>query len=212
MLTCKLLNHLGALQFSYYIFNTYLITLFIALNILVFLYDYQYQLIKKRILVFNNAKRVGGRIIMVKTNNISDNDSKTKNPKKKSNLKYRKTGLSKEVSNDYKNKILKFMINEKPFLDSEINLKSFSDRINISKHHVSQVINEHFELNFNEFVNLYRIDESKILIEKMDANKLNISEIAYKCGFNSRSTFYSSFKKHINISPSDYKSNLIPTI
>lgn len=96
---------------------------------------------------------------------------------------------------------------QKPYQNQELNIQNLAEQLGHSARIISEVINRHFEQNFSEFVNSYRIEEAKALIEAAD-HKTTILEILYAVGFNSKSSFYTSFKQHTGITPSEYKKNL----
>ena len=203
-LEVRILYNLGILETNFYYFNSILISTFVLSTI--------YFLIYKKVNSFQHNQQsnpsIGGDNPIYNLNEAVEFDYKDSLDYKKSNfIKYEKTGLSKNLSLEYKKRILNFMENEKPYLNPDINLSLFSKQVNISRHHLSQVINEHFKLNFQEFVNKYRIMESIKLIENNDAARLNIKDIAYKSGFNSRTSFYEFFRRHIHASPTEYKKN-----
>ena len=124
--------------------------------------------------------------------------------------KYKKTGLSKDVSFEHKNRLMDFMEKEKPYLDNQLRLDHLADKLNLSRHHISQVINEHFDASFFDFINSYRIEEAKIMLK--DNYELSISDVSYSSGFNNRVSFYNAFKKSTGVTPSEFKSfeNKIP--
>ncbi|TSE07117.1 AraC family transcriptional regulator [Aquimarina algiphila] len=117
--------------------------------------------------------------------------------------KYQKTGLSKKYSLELKTILIDFMKEDKPYLDNQIRISHLAKKLNISKHHMSQVINEHFDLSFFDFINTYRVDQAKHMLTK--DNNLNMTEILYSCGFNNRVSFYKAFKKFTKMTPSEYK-------
>ena len=73
----------------------------------------------------------------------------------------------------------------------------------ISAKILSQIVNEYSHKNFNDFINSYRIEESKKQLEGKN-NEKYISEILYSVGFNSRSSFYNAFKKNTGLAPGEY--------
>ena len=75
----------------------------------------------------------------------------------------------------------------------------------ISPYHISQVFNDCFNKNFYDFINLYRIEESKKLLRNPKNNEKTILEILYEAGFNSKSTFNALFKKHTGVTPTEYR-------
>ncbi len=119
-------------------------------------------------------------------------------------IKYKKTGLSPALSLEMKQKLLDIMQREKPHLNNELRLDDISRLMNLSRNHTSQIINEHFNLSFFDFVNRYRIKEAKNLLMKNADNKLTMTQIAYDVGFNNRASFYKAFKKFTDFNPSDY--------
>ena len=96
---------------------------------------------------------------------------------------------------------------KKPHLQPSISLPELAQLLSISKHHLSQVINESFNLNFNDFINMYRIDEAMTLLQDKTNCSKTILEVAYIVGFNSKSTFNSAFKKHTGQTPKEFKNN-----
>ncbi len=119
--------------------------------------------------------------------------------------KYQKTGLSDTYSKEIKDRLEYLMEREKLFLDPELRLDKIAELLHISRHHASQVINENFNMHFNDYVNTYRIEEVKCrLSSNFQNSSVTISEIAYSCGFNNRTSFYRAFKKITNLSPKEY--------
>ncbi|MEY8760693.1 helix-turn-helix domain-containing protein [Chryseobacterium tongliaoense] len=99
----------------------------------------------------------------------------------------------------------KLMESEEPYLDSELNLIKLSELLSVSTHHLSYVINSGFQKNFFQFVNEYRIQHAKHLLKDNNSNKLSILGIAYESGFNSKTSFNTTFKKLTGKTPSEFK-------
>jgi AraC-like DNA-binding protein len=59
-------------------------------------------------------------------------------------------------------------------------------------------------MNFNDFVNRYRVSFFKDLIRKSEYHQWTLEAIANKAGFNSRTTFIRAFTKFADCSPSEY--------
>jgi len=116
--------------------------------------------------------------------------------------KYQNTGLTQSHSNELKDNLLQYMKTEKPYLESNLRLNDLAEKLNLSRHHTSQVINEHFDTNFFDFINTYRIEEAKSLLS--ENNDSNITDIIYSSGFNNRASFYKTFKKHTSMNPGEY--------
>lgn len=121
-------------------------------------------------------------------------------------LKYKKTGLSKVITSELKIKLVQYMENEKPFLNQELRMLDIANQLGISAHHTSQLINEGFSMNYSDFINSYRLKEAvKILgdTSKQRVN-MNISEVAFNSGFNTRASFYNAFKKTFKTTPREF--------
>jgi AraC-like DNA-binding protein len=67
------------------------------------------------------------------------------------------------------------------------------------------IINRHFDINFYEFVNNYRIEETqKILVDPKNKDK-TITDVYLEVGFNSKSVFNTFFKKIVGQAPAEYR-------
>ncbi len=120
--------------------------------------------------------------------------------------KYRLTEI--EIEENYQ-KILNYLASQKPYLDKKINLTKFSSDIGACSHNISLTINTKFKLNFFDFINFYRVEEAKKMLENLDKN-IKLEAVGYECGFNSKSSFYRAFKKFTGTSPLEYQKNLNP--
>ena len=118
-------------------------------------------------------------------------------------IKYETSGLSNNFAKELRGQLDLLMCREKPFLNPELGLNDLSEKLDISRHHTSQLINEQYGKNFYEFINMYRIVEAKKLLG--ESENLTIEEIAYKSGFNNRISFYKSFKKYEGMAPTQYR-------
>ena len=101
--------------------------------------------------------------------------------------------------------LISCMEEEKSYRDSLLSLKSLAKKISIGERYLSQIINEFYNENFYDFVNRYRIEESKEIIRTINGNPKTILSIAYDVGFNSKSTFNSAFKKNTGYTPKEYR-------
>ena len=118
---------------------------------------------------------------------------------------YKKSGLNKEDAQITLEKLEHLMETEQLYLDCELHLAMLALRLDVSKHKLSQVINENLNKNFFDFVNGYRIEKVKELLTDPANNNLKIISLAYDSGFSSKSTFYNLFKKSEGITPANYR-------
>ncbi len=131
---------------------------------------------------------------------------KTKNIiNKDKHKKYQTSGLNDEFANTILKKLLSFMENGTPYLEPSLNLKKLSEILQIQYNHLSQIINEKLNQNSNDFINKYRVEEAKkMLIKDKD---ISVLDIAYECGFYSKSVFNTAFKKFTGLTPSQFRKN-----
>ncbi|MFV1884284.1 MAG: helix-turn-helix domain-containing protein [Balneola sp.] len=118
--------------------------------------------------------------------------------------KYASSALKDDDLVRIKEKLSMLMENEKPYLDPELTLTDLAEKISLSNRELSQVINTQFDRNFSEFINSYRVEEAIRIFEKNDDPKKTILEIIFEVGFNSKSSFYTAFKKQTNTTPKIY--------
>ncbi|NAY90309.1 helix-turn-helix domain-containing protein [Muricauda sp. JGD-17] len=123
--------------------------------------------------------------------------------------KYQKSGLTPSLSLELKENLLDLFANEKIYKENNISLDMVALRLNTTRHNASQIINEHFNVSFHEFVNIYRIKEAKQLLLDKKARSLNIINIAYEVGYNNKVTFNKAFKKDTQLTPSQYQKSVL---
>ncbi len=116
--------------------------------------------------------------------------------------KYTKSGLTTSYSVELRDALETLMDAEKLYLKNDISLDELAGRLGTTRHNTSQVINEHFGLNFFEFINKYRIQDAVNLLESDKG--LNIIDVAYQVGFNNKVTFNKSFKKFLSQTPTQF--------
>jgi AraC-like DNA-binding protein len=87
-------------------------------------------------------------------------------------------------------------------------LSQLAQQLGTSANYLSQIINEQLKVNFYDFVNGYRVEEAKRLMCSTERQNTNILKIALDSGFNSKSAFYTAFKKATSITPTQYRKTL----
>ena len=123
-------------------------------------------------------------------------------------MKYAGSTLTEDEASEYSEKLVEYMQKEKPYLNPELTLTQLASEIDITSHHLSQIINEQFKLNFFEYINQFRVEEVKARIRNPKFDNYSLLGIALDSGFNSKSSFNRIFKKFTNQTPSQYKSAL----
>lgn len=95
---------------------------------------------------------------------------------------------------------------EKRFKDANLTLPQLAKLMKISVPQLSQLLNDNLESSFNHYINQYRINEAKRMLES--APQMSLELIAEQSGFNSQSTFYNAFKRIENTTPARYRQQL----
>ena len=95
------------------------------------------------------------------------------------------------------------------YLDPEITMEQLSIHLSLSERCVSTVINRHFQKNFFEFINYYRVEHAKKIIAAKPGGKLSILDVMADSGFNSKSAFNRYFKKYAEETPTTYRNKVL---
>jgi len=106
--------------------------------------------------------------------------------------------------NEWKPKIEALLKNDKLYEDPELSLTQIAKQLKTNPSVISKVINQGFQMNFNDLINFYRVEAVK---EKLNAGEQKLQTllgIAFDCGFNSKATFNRAFKKFALISPKEW--------
>lgn len=121
--------------------------------------------------------------------------------------KYEKSALDPETSHALLQDLERHMANEKPYLKSDLTLAELARQLSISTNYLSQIINEQTRSNFFDYINRHRVSAAKQML--VDANRArdNVLTIGFDAGFNSKTAYYSAFKKHVGQTPLQYRAS-----
>ncbi|MCB9196514.1 MAG: AraC family transcriptional regulator [Flavobacteriales bacterium] len=111
---------------------------------------------------------------------------------------------NEEIKNDII-KLKQFMVDNEPYLNPSLSIQSLATSLNMSSHELSTLINRYLNIHFFDFINGYRIDKAMEILKDPRKKDLTILEILYEVGFNSKSSFNTAFKKHTNLTPTQYR-------
>lgn len=140
--------------------------------------------------------------------NLADPEIEESDVEESSSGKYVKSGLKSEDAKSYVENLVKYMEDSKVWKDSELSIAKLASQTSISKHQLSEVLNEYLGKNFYVFVNEYRVEYAKQLFMDKNYSNWSIIAIAYECGFNSKTAFNIFFKKHTQQTPTEFKKNI----
>jgi AraC-like DNA-binding protein len=113
-----------------------------------------------------------------------------------------------EIPEARKEELLAYMQERQTYLDPELNLRDLAASLHMSRSQLSDVINNGFGKNFNDFINSYRVDHFKQLLRQGRQEHLSLLGLAYESGFNSKATFNRVFRKFTGQSPSEYLNSI----
>lgn len=115
--------------------------------------------------------------------------------------------LTEDELEYYLKKLMAYIKKHRPFLNPNLTVRDLSSELSIPYWHISEVIHRKYGQNFQKFINTFRIDEARRLMEE-SGKKRSLLNIAYQSGFNTKSTFNGAFKTIMNQTPSQYRKTL----
>ena len=110
----------------------------------------------------------------------------------------------KKVEDDIYNSIVYQLEVKKIYLDPELSLVKFSSIVGTNTTYLSNTVNRRFGVNLKGLINRYRVEHAKGLIRE-SGEQTDMGEVIRRCGFSSRSIFYSAFRRETGISPMKYR-------
>lgn len=116
--------------------------------------------------------------------------------------KYKNKEIDKETLLLIEQK-LSIIIEKELFINPNFNLEEASKELKITKHLLSQYVNEIVGKSFSSLIKEYRVEKAKKLLET--EKNYSIESLGYDSGFNSKSTFFTAFKKITGLTPAEYQ-------
>lgn len=178
------------LNFTGFVFSYYPVRIYIT----VVIYFLGYQALKY-VRLLKERKNI--------RESIQTNNAKLKEPK--SIIPDKKEKLPNNKSIQEFEKIDSFIQTNNKFLKPKYNLQNLSIDVGIGASKLSAIINNNANKTFIDYINGMRIEQSKKLLLDKKYENYTIVSIGLESGFNSKSTFYSVFKKHVGCTPLAYK-------
>lgn len=100
------------------------------------------------------------------------------------------------------------VLGQKKYLDPDLNLENLAQELNVSKSHLSRLFNQERQSSFPDYLNKLRVEAAKTFLADPSFDPYTISSIGLEAGFNSKTTFNTTFKKWTGMTPSAYKQSL----
>ena len=120
--------------------------------------------------------------------------------------KYQKSGLKKEDAALLKQQLGRVISDEKLFLRKGLKLNELAEKLEVSNHQLSEVLNQHLQISFFDLINQYRVEEAKKRIKEHP--QYTLLQIAHDSGFNNKTSFVNAFKRFEGLTPSQYHKSL----
>ncbi len=139
----------------------------------------------------------------VPENLFKSDESVVKNEAPKINLEKKKPNTSK-LDEALFEQIKQYLVTEKAFLNPDLSLNDLSTQLNSKNQIISQTINHFAKTTFYNFINAYRVAHFKSLILQSKNNEISMDGLIELCGFKSKSTFYSHFKRIEHCTPTQF--------
>lgn len=100
-------------------------------------------------------------------------------------------------------KLVQTMAHNDYYCEPLLTMPQVAGKMGITNAQLSQLLNDNFNKSFNTYLNELRVEKAKALLASKQ--NLTVEVIAERCGYNSMSTFYSAFKKIVELTPAKYR-------
>jgi AraC-like DNA-binding protein len=181
-----------AISFAEFYFNTSIVFQYASIGYLISVYILSYFALRQsEVFAFDSKEREEIKDIIEEQNPAQ-----------------RQERLSESTLIPLKIRLMTLMDTEKVYLDEALNLPKLADKMDISTHDMSYLLNDGFGQSFFQFVNTYRVEEAKRLLLSEKHSHFNMLGIAYASGFSSKTTFNTTFKKLTEQSPSEFQATM----
>jgi AraC-like DNA-binding protein len=142
-------------------------------------------------------------IIYLTSFRVIGNSGFFKQPSLHQPQKYKTSSITSGQQEEILVRLKEMMDREKPFTQPDFSLPELAAKLHLSVHQLSQVINVGLQKNFFELTAEYRVAEAMQLLK--DKPRIKVDEIAFLVGYNSKSSFNTTFKKQTGKTPSEYR-------
>jgi AraC-like DNA-binding protein len=125
--------------------------------------------------------------------------------------RYQGSGINQAESQLIFDELQAFLKDHPLYLEPKLTLAQVSEHTGFKSHYLSQAINQNREINFYDFINQYRVEFARQRLSTRKPGNINVLAIAMESGFNSKSSFYTAFKKHTGLTPHQYRNSQLKT-
>lgn len=117
--------------------------------------------------------------------------------------KYQKIKVSDEESEMILKKMQDYMIREHAYRNPDLKRSDIAEAIGTSVVKLSQVLNQQLNESYYAYVNHFRLEEFKRLIDEGEYKRYTVTALSERCGFK-RTSFFSTFRKVEGMTPAEY--------
>jgi AraC-like DNA-binding protein len=122
--------------------------------------------------------------------------------------KYKTSGLKPELASDIKKRLIDLMEEKQFYKDRKLSIFETAKELNVPKQYISEVLNVHLNISFQDFINQYRVEAFIDCLKQERYDNYTLIAIANEVGFNSKTTFNTTFKRIKGVTPLEFKNNL----
>jgi AraC-like DNA-binding protein len=112
--------------------------------------------------------------------------------------------LSGQKLNEIGNRLTDHLVTNRTYLRKGCTIADLAAELTMQPYVLAAIIHQVYKINFSDFINGYRVQHAKNLIENGETKQLTLEGLSEQCGFNNRNTFTMAFKKHMGQTPSDF--------
>lgn len=155
------------------------------------------MIVVSSIWLYRSRLKFANRMLALKTARIASSDYQI------NNLQSVKEGTSLHGFDGFASRLDQLNREKQPYLNPSLTLSDLASMLGTNQSYMSAFLNQKLGLNFNDYLNSLRIQyASKLLLNP--EKKYSIEQVFEMSGFNSKSTFYTAFKKHAGVSPAAF--------
>lgn len=126
-----------------------------------------------------------------------------KTQKKFQKEKYYNKKIDPPLAQELLQELQQYLLHSEAFKNPNIKVYDIATELNISKHQLSQLLNDNLGVNFSNYINNFRVEQAKRLL--LTNTHFTIEAIGYEAGFNSKTTFFTTFKQIVGVTPKVFK-------
>lgn len=154
-------------------------------------------------LYYYNVKR-RKRVKAESADNIADGNDNAGQALEHSEEKYKTGKVSEKECEQLAEKIKQLMLKRKLYTNPELKLSDLAAEAGTTSNALSYMFNQYLRQNYYDFVNTYRIEEFKRIVEAGEHQRFTLNAMMEQCGFSSRTSFFRCFKKQCGLTPTEY--------